>query len=280
MRAFVLGGGGNRGAYEVGMLEALAERGITPDLVLGTSIGAINGAGFAADPTLDGAHHLVDRWLEVENDNPFELSLLRTAAVALRSSGTHLLSPRPAEAFVRSIVGVDRIEDLAVRFGCVAACIETATEAWFESGPLVDAVMASSALPGVFPPRRIDGRHYLDGGIVNSIPVERAIELGATELFVLQVGHVSEPLEPPSNPFDLAMVTFEVSRRHRFLGEIAGIGDEVAVHVLPTGEEGRGSFNDPAKLRFADTSAVRRRIESARAATHDYLRDQGFALGA
>lgn len=280
MRAFVLGGGGNRGAYEVGMLEALAERAIAPDLVVGTSIGAINGAAFAGDPTLDGAHRLVDRWLDVESDNPFELSLLRTAAVALRSSGTHLLDPGPAESFVRSVVGVERIEDLRVPFGCVAACIETATEAWFESGPIVDAVMASSALPGVFPPRRIGDRHYLDGGIVNSIPVERAIELGATELFVLQVGHVSEPLEPPSNPFDLAMVTFEVSRRHRFLGEIGAIADDITVHVLPTGEEGRGSFNDPAKLRFSDTSAVRRRIESARAATHDYLRDRGYGLGA
>ncbi len=277
MRAFVLGGGGNRGAYEVGMLEALVERGIHPDFVVGTSIGAVNGAAIAADPTIGGAHRLADHWLRVSDDNPFELSLWRTAATALRSR-THLIEPGPAEEFVRSIVGVERIEDLRVPFATVAACIESSTEEWFTEGPVVDAVMASAALPGVFPPRVIDGKHYLDGGLVNSIPVERAIERGAKELFVLQVGHISEPLEPPSNPFELAMVAFEVSRRHRFLGEIAAVPEEVTVHVLPTGEEGRGSFNDPAKLKVTDTSSVRRRIERAHEATHEYLKAHGYPL--
>ncbi len=270
MRAFVLGGGGNRGAYEVGMLEALFEQGIEPDIVVGTSIGAINGAAIAADPTLAGAHALADLWLD-ETDNPLEMSIWQTVQTALRTR-THIVSAKPAERFVRSAVGVESFEDLAIPFECVAACIETATETWFSTGPLLDPIMASAALPGVFSPRRIDGLHYLDGGIVNSIPVERAIEMGADELWILQVGHVSEPLEAPTTPWDLAMVTFEVSRRHRFLGEIAAIPEGVAAHVLPTGEEGQGKFNDPAKLRFADTSAVKRRIESARVATLDYLK--------
>lgn len=271
MRAFVLGGGGNRGAYEVGMLEALFEQGITPDIVVGTSIGAINGAAIAANPTLMGAHELADRWLD-EQENPLEISLWGTVQTAVRTR-THIVSAKPAERFVRGAVGVETFEELAIPFECVAACIETSTETWFSSGPLIDPILASAALPGVFPPRRIGDLHYLDGGIVNSIPVERAVEMGATELWVLQVGHVSEPLDLPTNPFDLAMVTFEVSRRHRFLGEIAAVPEHIDVHVLPTGEEGQGRYNDPSKLRFADTSAVKRRIEAAREASLTYLKD-------
>jgi len=270
MRAFVLGGGGNRGAYEVGMLEALAERGIWPDVVVGTSIGAVNGAALAADPTLDGVHHLAERWEALEDTNPFSVSVWRGTTTAIRS-GTHVLAPEPAERFVRDLVGVDTFEELVVPFHCVAACIETSTETWFDRGPLVGPVMASSALPGVFPPRRVGDRHYFDGGLVNSIPVERAIELGAEELYVLQVGHISEPLEVPKSLFDVGMVSFELSRRHRFITELAAVPARIRVHVLPTGEEGEARWNDASKIRFDDTSAITRRITAARTATHEYL---------
>lgn len=254
------------------MLEALAERDIWPDIVLGTSIGAVNGAALAARPTIDGVHALADRWEGLHADNPFAVSVWNSATTALRS-WTHIIDPAPAERFVADLVGVDTFEELTLPFQCVAACIETASETWFSSGPLIDPILASAALPGVFPPRRVGDRHYLDGGLVNSIPVGRAIELGADELYVLQVGHISEPLDVPRNLYEVGMVSFELSRRHRFIGDIDAIPDHITVHVLPTGEDGEGRWNDVMKMRFDDTTAVHRRINAARAATHAYLRE-------
>ena len=93
-------------------------------------------------------------------------------------------------------------------FQCVAASIERAAEHWFESGPLVDAVLASAAVPGILPPVAIGNEHFLDGGLVNSIPVGRAVALGATRVFVLQVGRIDRPLSVPKRPWDVARVSF------------------------------------------------------------------------
>ena len=178
--AFVLGGGGVLGAVEVGMLRALLERDITPDLVLGTSVGALNGALVARDPDLSVIDRLTELWLDVAarsrqvyGDRP-----LRTVRRAV-SSGTHIYSSKPLQQRLREEFGDALIEDLPVRFQVCAASIERAAEHWFDSGPLVDAVVASAAVPGLLPPARVGGEHYLDGGIVNSIPLARAVQLGA-----------------------------------------------------------------------------------------------------
>ena len=110
-----------------------------------------------------------------------------------------------------------------MRFQCVAASIESAAEHWFTAGPIVDAVLASSAVPGILPPVRIGDEHFIDGGIVNSIPVNRAVELGATRIFVMHVGRLDRPLEPPRWPWEVALVAFEIARRHRFLGDLASL---------------------------------------------------------
>ncbi|MGZ5399990.1 MAG: patatin-like phospholipase family protein, partial [Nocardioides sp.] len=211
--AFVLGGGGVLGAVEVGMLRALFERGITPDLVLGTSVGALNGAMVARDPSLAVIERLTDLWVEVSRsrevygDRP-----LRTVRRAV-STGTPIYSSKPMRQRLADEFGDQLIEDLPVRFQVCAAHIERAAEHWFDSGPLVDAVVASAAVPGLLPPAEVDGEHYLDGGIVNSIPVARAVQLGATRLFVLQVGRIDRPLAVPRRPWEVARVSFEIARR-------------------------------------------------------------------
>jgi NTE family protein len=268
--AFVLGGGGHRGAYEVGMLKALIETGIQPDVVVGTSIGAINGVAIAADPSQAMVDRLVDAWHSISKSAIFRGNIFARGLSAIRYR-THLHSNHPLSHLIENIITARRFEDLPVHFECVAACIEDATEHWFNSGPLVEAVLASSALPGVLPAVEMNGRHYIDGGVVNSIPVSRAIELGATELYVLQVGHIDEPLEAPRTPWDVAMVTFEISRRHRFLREIERMPSTVGVHVLPTGKAHPGRYNDLAKLRFNDFSALEQRIAGAYEASREYL---------
>ena len=263
--AFVLGGGGVLGAVEVGMLRALIERGIQPDLVLGTSVGALNGAMVARDPSPAVNERLTELWLststgkEVYGDRP-----LRTVRRAV-STGTHIYSSRPLRKRLEEELGDLRFEDLPVRLGVCAASIERAAEHWFTTGPIVPAILASAAVPGLLPPAEIDGEHFLDGGLVNSIPVSRAVELGATRIFVLQVGRIDRPLKAPTKPWEVARVSFEVARRHRFMRDMATIPDGVEAHVLPA----RGTSARDDSLRAHRTfDGVQARID----ATYDVSR--------
>ena len=268
--AFVLGGGGHLGAHEVGMLRALLERGIQPDLVLGTSVGAINGAAVAADPSLAAVGRLAEVWSAIEDSDVFDGSLLARIGTLARTR-THLHSNDALRGLLSGSLPVARFEDLAVPFQCVAASIERAAEHWFSEGSLVDAILASASVPGVLPPYEIDGEHFLDGGIVNSIPVGRAVGLGARTVYVMHVGRLDRPLEPPRWPWEVGLVAFEIARRHRFLGDLASLPEGIDVHVLPTGQADPPRYNDLAQLRYRDASGAPGRIARAHAASLSYL---------
>jgi NTE family protein len=270
LTAFVLGGGGQLGAAEVGMLRALLERGIRPDLIVGTSVGALNGVGIAAEPSLAAVDQLAATWTGLAKQKVFAGSFLGGASSLIRTR-THVHSNAPLRALVEQLVPVARFEDLKVPFQCVAACIERASEVWFAEGPIVDPILASCAVPGLLPPVEIAGEHYLDGGIVNSVPIERAVELGAKEIYVLHVGRIEQPLEAPRNPWEVAAVSFEIARRHRFVRDLASLPDGVVAHVLPTGDPDPPRFSDLSQLRYRDFSNVSLRIERAHDATIRYL---------
>ncbi|GAA4630756.1 patatin-like phospholipase family protein [Actinoallomurus vinaceus] len=265
--AFVLGGGGLLGAHEVGMLRALAEAGIRPDLVVGTSVGAFNGAFVAADPA-NAADLLTKAWQGDGAGSVFAGSFLSRMSTLIRS-GTHLHSTELLTAALNEMIPVDRIEDLAVPFRCVAANIERAEARWFTSGPLVPAVLASCAVPGVLPPVRIGDEHFYDGGLVHSIPVGRALREGSRTVYVLQVGRIETPLTAPTRPWQVGLVAFEIARRHRFAEEMAELPDDVTVHVLPTGSPGQSA--GLSQLRYRDASRVESNIERAYAASSSYL---------
>jgi len=265
--AFVLGGGGVLGAAEVGMLRALFEMDVTPDLVLGTSVGALNGAMVARDPTAGVIERLTALWQDANTAGAIADRPLRTVRRAV-STGTHLYSSAFLQQRLLEEFGETTFEELPVRFQVCAASIERAAEHWFTSGPLVPAIMASAAVPGLLPPAEVDGEHYLDGGIVNSIPLGRAVGLGADRVFVLQVGRIDRPLKPPSRPWEVARVSFEIARRHRFARELAEVPDDVEVHVLPA----RGtSARDDSLLAHRDFSRVRSRIDASYDASRAYL---------
>ena len=269
--AFVLGGGGLLGASEAGMLRALVERVVAADLVVGTSIGALNGALFAADPSPRGTDRLARLWQEVDEAGVFSGTLLGRVRNLARS-GTHLHPNEPLRDLLAATLPVGRIEDLAVPFQCVAASIERAAEHWFVQGDLITAVLASAATPGLLPPVEIDGEHFFDGGLLNSIPVDRAVALGATCVYVLQVGRIETPLTAPTRPWEVALVAFEIARRHRFAGEMAALPEGVTAHVLPTGDPVTSTL---AQLRYRDTAKVPERVEMAYQATCAYLTEIG-----
>ena len=270
--AFVLGGGGVLGTTQVGMLQALAEAGIRPDLVLGTSIGALNGVFVAADPTLDGAQRLAEVWEAVSTEGLFTANPVRQAARVARYR-THLISNAPLRQIIDRFLPVAAFEELSVDFQCVAACIEDASGRWFEAGPVADAVVASCSVPGLFPAVEIDGRHYLDGGLVHSIPVGRALQLGAERVYVLQVGRVEQALTPPKKPWEVATVAFEISRRHRFVHEMESVPAEVEMHLLPSGAPDSPNLS----IGYGRSSRMRERMEQAYAASSAYLADADAA---
>lgn len=268
--AFVLGGGGVRGAVEIGMLRALLERGIRPDVVVGTSIGAINGALVARDPTPAVIEPLSRAWMSPEADAVYGESLVRQFG-RLMKTRTHLSSPEPLRELLTTALGATtRFEDLVVPLRVVAANVERAAERVFESGPLIEAILASSAVPGLLPAVEIDGEHYIDGGIVNSIPIEQALTAGATTVYVLQVGRVETPLVAPRSLVDAARVAFEIARRHRFARDLATLPPGVDLHVLPSGGELDG---DDSLMSYRRMATVQKRIDRAFEATWAYLDD-------
>jgi NTE family protein len=265
--AFVLGGGGVLGAHEVGMLRALSEAGVSPDLVVGTSVGAINGAFVAADPA-GAAAWLAQVWQGEALRQAFSETLIGQVA-RLARSGTHLHSIEPLRQMLeRSLPGND-FADLRLPFHCVAASIERATAHWFSGGPVVPAVLASCAVPGLLPPVAVNGEHYFDGGLVDSIPVGKAVSLGATTVYVLHVGRIERPLTAPRRPWEVGLVAFEIARRHRFHEEMSDVPGDVRVHVLPAGVDRRPP--DLAQLRYRDRAGVGGSIERAYQASARYL---------
>ncbi len=268
--AFVLGGGGLLGAAEVGMMRALLEHGIRPDVIVGTSIGAINGAALASNPNSEGVASLAQLWREVTASGVFAGSVIRRVSTLARTR-TSLHSNAPLRRLLEKHLRIQLIEELPVRFECVAASIERAAEHWFVRGPLIDAVLASASVPGILPPLRIGDEHFIDGGIVNSIPVGRAVELKAKTIYVCHVGRIDRTLTVPRQPFEVGLVAFEIARRHRFHADMAALPKDVEVHVLPTGDRTPPRYDTVANLRYRDFSRVVERIDAAHAATTRYL---------
>lgn len=265
----MLGGGGVLGSAEVGMMRALLERGIKPDLVVGSSVGALNGLALAASPDLHAVAELTETWTRLQARDIFSSSVVGQIGNLFRH-GTYLHDGSALRRLIAESAGDHRIEDLQVPFQCVAACVEDATAHWFASGPITDAVLASCAVPGLLPPVKIGDRHYMDGGLVASVPVGRAVELGAGRVFVLHVGRVERDMRVPTRPWEVALVAFEIARRHQFAEDMARLPAGVEVHVLPAGDRPPG-----LSVRYRSPSAVGRRIDAAYRSSAEYLQRLG-----
>lgn len=257
----------------MGMIQALHEAGVVPDLILGTSIGAFNGAVIADYPGREGVERLTGFWEEVTGADLFQTGLLDRAlrVVTLKPS---IHETGELRRIVEHAIHPDtQIEDLHTPFQCVAASIERFTEHWFDRGPLVEAVLASSAVPALFPPVEVEGEHFYDGGLVDSVPLGRAVHLGAGVVYVLQVGRIESPLRPPERLYEAALISFEIARRHRFVTTMRDLPDDVEVHLLPTGSP--VAWDDRSQLKWKDTGGIEDRIKTAYRASVEYLEASG-----
>ena len=243
-------GGGNLGAIQVGMLRALVEAGIQADLVCGVSVGAINAAAYAADPRLPGITRLDRIWQALADGEPSLMPSRRMPlAVQIARRGTSMHDPEPLERMLVDELGPIHFEDLSIDAVVGAADLDTAEAVWFDSGPVVPALMASAALPAVYPPVRLHGRRLFDGGVLGEAPIAQAIALGATDIYLLHCGQLVERELDIRRPFDVAIHAYWTSRMFRLESEIASIPDHVVLHRMPPGSTPRLRFDDFSKGR-------------------------------
>jgi NTE family protein len=260
--AFVLSGGGNLGAVQVGMLRALMEHGIHPDLIVGCSVGALNGAALADEPTMDGVKRLEHVWRAVDGNDLMPRNLLPNA-VALARKGEAIHDNDGLRHLFNEAMHARTFSELTVPFQCVATDVIGVREVWFEKGPLVDAVLASAAMPALYPSVEIEGVKYLDGAIVNDVPLTRAVDLGATTLYILHVGSFSRPRAQPRRPLDVAVQAYWIARHHRYKRDLEALPDHITAHVLPHGQ--------PPLMRYNDFTRTPELITTAYEASSAYL---------
>ena len=260
---FVLGGGGNLGAIQVGMLQAVLSRGIVPDEIVGCSAGAINAAMIAADPSATGADRLQALWCQSHDEIVAPIGRFDGVRL-LTHRGTALQSNENLRKLLRSTLPHHRFEDFPIPFHVVATSLTTSSERWFSSGDVVEPILASTALPAIFPPVVIDGDVLVDGGVLNNVPLSKAPELDPDRIFVFHVGNFSRNRPAPKRPIDVLLHAFSISRSHRFETESRqAMPPNVEVVILP-------SVN-PGKLRYNDFGRSAELIERGRAAVATYL---------
>jgi NTE family protein len=239
--AFVLSGGGNQAVSQVGMLRALLERDIVPDVVVGTSAGALNGAGICYAPNLTGVAQLAAVWEQLRSDHVFPGGRLHRAWNVVRR-GTHLFGSEGLEALIQHSTPARSFSDLEIPLRVIATDLDSGDEVVLVRGPLKPALLASTALPGVFPIVHHDGRRLVDGGVVDNVPLSHAMAGPIDRVFVLNVSSgLSERVE--RSPLDVVMTSFTHARSQRFELELRFVPPEIEVVVLPRPPDPRDLFD-------------------------------------
>jgi NTE family protein len=212
--AIVLSGGGSLGAAQVGALRALIEGGIKPDLFIGCSVGAINAAFLAADPTQSRVEELEQVWRKLERKDVFGGNRRLMATHVLRRDD-HLYEPDALRALVRNWVPLRDLGDTAVPCHVVTTDLHTGLPCWWSEGEPVSVLTASACLPAVFPPVKLGGSLHVDGGVTCPVPVERALDLGAARVWVIDVtGGSLGRRDERMTALDVLLLSFAISRSH------------------------------------------------------------------
>ncbi len=231
--AFVLSGGAGLGAIQAGMLRALYEREITPDLIVGTSAGALNGAFIASRPqTIETADALRDVWTGLRRGHAFPLNPL-TGLLGFLGIRDHLVPGSGLERLIDRHTQHERLQDLPIPLHVVAVDVITGEELRLSSGSLGDAIRASAAIPGVMAPVEWDDRVLMDGGVANNTPLSHAIDLGARRIYVLPTGHACALEAPPGGALAMALHAISLLTQRRLIDDIERHRGSAKLIVLP-----------------------------------------------
>ncbi len=260
-------GGGSLGAVQVGMLKALTRLGLVPDFVVGASVGAINGTYFAMEPNEQGVARLERVWLRIRRSHIFPLSAAG-GILAVFGRRNHLVTPAVLRALIESELPGQKLEDARIPCYVVATDVLTGSEIALASGPVVTALLASAAIPAVFPVVSIDGRHLIDGGVANNTPISTAVDLGATRIVVLPTGMSCALAGPPRGAVALALHALNLLIMRQLSNDIERFGDRAELIVLPP--------LCPLTTNAYDFSHTHELIHRAEAATRLWLKQNGL----
>ena len=266
--AFVLSGGGSLGSVQVGMLLALAEREVVPDFIVGTSVGAINAAYLAGHRGIDGVRSLAEIWSGLSRRDIFPTDPLRLIRVAARREAG-FANPAPLRRLLERHLGYDRIEDAGCSLTVVATEVATGREVHVARGNVVDAVMASAALPGVFPPVQVGAHLLMDGGVVNNTPISAAVAHGADVVYVLPTGYACALAGAPKSPIGMAMHAVTVAIQQRLISDVQALQGSVMLRVAPP--------LCPLSVSPVDFSHTEELVQRARASTLRWLQEPAAA---
>jgi NTE family protein len=265
MRAFVLTGGASLGAVHVGMLQALYGKGITPDLIVGASVGAINGVFIASRPqTPETAQALTEVWTGLSRSDIFPTHFA-TGLLGFSGRRAHMIPNRGLRRLLKTHTQFANLEDARIPLHVVATDAANGQELVLTSGNAVEAVLASAAIPGIFPPVEWEGRTLIDGGISNYAPISHALEAGADTIYVLTSGTACAVTEPPRGalPMILQSMSFLVTRRLAI--EMEHLRDRAVFMVLPPPcplDVPPSDFSQAAKLIEASFETTSRYLDS------------------
>jgi NTE family protein len=232
--AFVLSGGASLSALQVGMLRALYELGIAPDLIVATSAGAINGSFIASRPqTVATARELARIWRGLGRDDIFPVRPW-VVARGLIGKRDHMISAGSLRTLLGRHLQYEDLADAPIPLHVVTFDLDAGTEVLLSAGPALDIVAASAAVPGVFPPVRVGDRRLIDGGVVNNTPISQAVALGAERVYVLPT---SDPTFVPGfksrSALGSAIGGLALLMRARLEADIALFSREVELIVFP-----------------------------------------------
>ncbi len=231
--AMVLSGGASLGAIQVGMVRALYERGVAPDLIIGASVGAVNGAFLASrPPTPETADELAAVWHGIGRWQVFPLSPL-TGFFGFFGARDHLISDHRLRELVKDHIEFAALEQAPVPLHVITTDMLSGRELRLSRGDILEAVMASVAIPGVFPAVEWEGRKLIDGGVSNNTPIADAIELGAERIYVLPTGNACELATAPRGAVAMLLHAMSLLVMRRLLVEAELLRERAELIILP-----------------------------------------------
>lgn len=260
--AFVLSGGASLGAIQVGMLLALAEAQITPDLIIGTSVGALNGGWVASGPDVARIEALADVWRSLSRNEVFPTRPI-LGLLGFLGQRRNLVPDTGLRRLLSEHLGFSRLEDALIPLHVVATDVLSGQDMLLSSGDAIDAIMASAAIPAVFPPVNIDGRDLIDGGVVNNNPLSHAVALGADRAWVLPTGYSCGLPQLPRGALSIALHAVTVAINTHLAFDVARFEHALDVRVIPP--------PCPLVVSPADFSHAARLIEQSHRDTREWL---------
>jgi NTE family protein len=229
--AFVLAGGGSFGAVQAGMLRELLARGVKPDLIVGSSVGAINGAYLAGAPTAQGVARLEEIWRGLRRHDVFPVTL--RSVIGLIGRCNYMVDPRGVRQLLEDNLPYKDLEQAAVPLHVVATDVLGGAVVRVSAGPAVEAVLASCAIPAAFPPVLVGERHLMDGAVASNTPIRVAMELGASRLVVLPTGYACALESPPRSAIGIMLHAITLLTAHQLVTELERYSAEVEIVTVP-----------------------------------------------